>query len=1153
MTTAILISLSSAAMADPDLSEYEIAFSDEFSGAELDPSKWSTAPLWGPYLQTNMEEQFYVDTLGINEGHEFNPFTFTGSTLKISSEPVGIAGAIPAQPAESDPVWSGYPEYNYATSFEPDNFNYLSGLISSVNSYNFTHGYIETRAKVPSGRGLWPAFWLLTSKYVEDVPEIDVMEYIGQFPNEVNHTLHYFDVENNWSLISSPTFKTTGPDYSEDFHTYGLMWTPTEIIWYVDGVETKRITDEEFLIAKQSMYIISNLAVGGSWPGSPDSTTPFPAEYEIDYIRAYKKIPPEVVTPETLSTDYQLMFSDEFEGNTLDANKWLTHYLWGPYYQINNEEQIYIDSLDRHADFSVDPFLVSDGTLKITAEEILASDLPVQPEPGHLDWLLHPEQQYNAGYGIDWVPGYSSGVLTSYDNFKFVNGYVEVRAKLPEGDGLWPAFWLLNGYYVGNIPEIDIMEMQGEASHSIHQTYHYFDANGNLISSPEVIRKTEGDYSDGEFHTFGVQWQPGSIQWYIDGELTRTLVSDAVSTQLMYIIVNLAVGGNFVGAVDTVFPKTVEIDYIRAYQLNPFSTDTLPMSKMLGETNLGVPVLDTATGVGYIMHSDNILSDRFSDQPPLSLSASNLIAVQYQQGKWYYNNNWSWIQFDVDSKDVLLAEVDFDAHTITSLEGQDYKVGGMEAGYIQGDLEFFADQLGGVANFGEYDITGTNFIAHAGSNSTEADTGEYEFIGDINMGLAVLDSASGIGYVLHSQTAVSDRFSLKPPLAGTASNLVAVQFMQGRWYYNNNWAWYPYTVESTDRLLAEINFDSNTITSLSGQNTNINGLEAGFLEGDLEFIANQLAGQPNQGEYDLTGSGYVANPDGSGSTGGISGQESIGDINAGLAVLDTAQGIGYVMHSTMVLSERFSAHPPLGSAASNLIAVRYQQGQWFYNNNWSWYAFDVEPSDLLLAKIDFDAHTIENLVEQEFKVAGMEAGYLNGNLQFFPDQLNGLSNTGEYDLTGSWIVRREGGNSENEEAGSFQSVGDLKAGIPVQDDAVGVGYVMHSMTAFNDRFSDRPPLAGSATNLVAVQYLNNQWYYNNNWNWYPFTAEPTDELLAIINFDQSTINSLVGLDYVVEGISAGYAEGDLTFYADQLGGRFNADEYDVSGTRFQRN
>lgn len=543
-----------------------MVFVDEFDSGTLDPSLWSTSPLWGPFLRVNQEEQYYLDINGIDSDSSISPFSFTSDTLIISATEVQPATPVPMQPAADDDVWKDYPEYVYNEDFDPSSREYFSGLISTVNSFNSTHGYFEIKAKVSDGQGLWPAFWLLTTKYVEDVPEIDIMEYIGQFPDEVNHTYHYFIPEENWHLVSTPTFKTTADDFSDNFHTYGVLWEPDAITWYVDGEAVKKIDSDEYLISGQSMYVIANLAVGGSWPGSPDDTTEFPSTFEIDYIKAYSQRPPETITDEALQTDYQLMFADEFTGDSLDAEKWNTSHLWGPYLRINQEEQIYIDQLGIHQNRVEKPLIVSDGTLKITADTIEAADLPSQPDQGAPIDAQFPTYRFNPDYGTTWIPNYSSGIITTYDSFKFVNGYVEMKARVPSGGGLWPAFWLLNGYYVGAQPEIDIIEVNGDHPNVLHHSYHFSNSVGAVESTTTTYDAAGIDYSEG-FHRFGVQWHPGEINWYVDGVKTHTLTTPDVSTQLMYIIANLAVGGSFVGPVAASFPAQLEIDYIRAYQL----------------------------------------------------------------------------------------------------------------------------------------------------------------------------------------------------------------------------------------------------------------------------------------------------------------------------------------------------------------------------------------------------------------------------------------------------------------------------------------------------------------------------------------------------------------------------------------------------------
>ena len=559
-----------------DLAEYNLIFNDEFNGNTLLASKWDTALLWGPYFPINNEEQLYVDTLGMHSDFNHSPFEFTGSTLKITATPTDSNLQPPPRPPEGSSVWQprSYSEYRYngptesGPGYQPSDVNYLSGIITTYDSLKMTHGYVEMRAKLPAGRGLWPAFWMLNTHYVEDVPEIDVMEFLGQDVDKLYHTYHYFDIEDDWRRISTPSYVTYASDWTQDFHTFGMVWSPREIIYYVDGIETRRITDQEYFITGQAMYIIANLAVGGNWPGSPDESTTFPATFEIDYIRAYeRKLDPQL----NLTADYQLMFEDEFNGSTLDASKWNTSFLWGPYLDINNEEQYYVDSLGSDSTTSSNtPFQLSNGVLSITARE--SSDpnsfnIPAElPNPNAPIWTEHPTYQQNTNYS----PGnYTSGIITSYDSFKFVNGYAEMRAKIPLGQGLWPAFWLLNGYYVGQQPEIDVLEVLGHNPHQAFHTFHRLGEFGIQESDQGVTDNgnPEIGYADG-FHTYGVRWQRGRIDWYIDGNLVHTYQGADVPYQLMYVIANLAVGGDWPGSPDstTEFPVSLDIDYIRVYQ-----------------------------------------------------------------------------------------------------------------------------------------------------------------------------------------------------------------------------------------------------------------------------------------------------------------------------------------------------------------------------------------------------------------------------------------------------------------------------------------------------------------------------------------------------------------------------------------------------------
>jgi beta-glucanase (GH16 family) len=209
-------------------------------------------------LPPNKELQLYVDEdfpgIGPHWG-TLNPFSTQNGVLTITARPA---------PGGTEKMLGGY--------------RYASGLITTQPSFAQAYGYFEMRAKLPMGKGLWPAFWLLPAD-LSWPPELDVMESIGD-ASEVYFTAHS-------KLGSPPALKVAlDPDV---FHVYGVAWDPKQIVWYVDGREVKRQATPADM--SKPMYMLANLAVGGGWPGNPDDTTDWPARYSIDYIRAYRFVP----------------------------------------------------------------------------------------------------------------------------------------------------------------------------------------------------------------------------------------------------------------------------------------------------------------------------------------------------------------------------------------------------------------------------------------------------------------------------------------------------------------------------------------------------------------------------------------------------------------------------------------------------------------------------------------------------------------------------------------------------------------------------------------------------------------------------------------------------------------------------------------------
>jgi len=171
-----------------------------------------------------------------------------------------------------------------------DSSNYTSGKITTKGIAGWTYGRFEARMKLPKGKGMWPAFWMLSTnnKYGAwpNSGELDIMELLGNVPNKIYGSVHFGPPTGS---ISVP-YTLVSSDFSSDFHVFALEWNTDTLKWLVDNIvySTQLKTkikpwnpfDEEF-------YIMFNIAVGGTWPGSPDGTTVFPQTMEVDYVRVY--------------------------------------------------------------------------------------------------------------------------------------------------------------------------------------------------------------------------------------------------------------------------------------------------------------------------------------------------------------------------------------------------------------------------------------------------------------------------------------------------------------------------------------------------------------------------------------------------------------------------------------------------------------------------------------------------------------------------------------------------------------------------------------------------------------------------------------------------------------------------------------------------
>lgn len=178
---------------------------------------------------------------------------------------------------------------NLVITATKDSLSYTSGRITTKDKFEFQHGIIEARMKLPEGQGLWPAFWMLGSNIDEvgwpKCGEIDIMEYVGKNPHEIHTTLHTADSYGN----SKNTKITTVDSIEQGFHTYKAKWTEDIITFYIDGKEVYVFSpnpkDENIWPFDQSFYVILNLAIGGNFGGPEVDDSIFPREFIIDYIK----------------------------------------------------------------------------------------------------------------------------------------------------------------------------------------------------------------------------------------------------------------------------------------------------------------------------------------------------------------------------------------------------------------------------------------------------------------------------------------------------------------------------------------------------------------------------------------------------------------------------------------------------------------------------------------------------------------------------------------------------------------------------------------------------------------------------------------------------------------------------------------------------
>jgi beta-glucanase (GH16 family) len=236
----------------------ELVWSDEFNGSSLDQNNWVY----------EVKDVWFNNELQATTNRRDN-VTVTGGNLNIIAKPESYNGR-----------------------------SYTSGRIITKGKKDFVFGRLDVRAKLPKGKGIWPAIWMLGSNDSQvswpACGEIDIMELRGSTPRVNNSTMHY------GSSVATHQYKgtqytlptSTSGDFSTDFHTFSCVRGQDKLEFFVDGVSyytfTPSLVTPYAYPFNNPFYVILNVAVGGDFDGNPDATTVFPQTMQVDYVRFYQ-------------------------------------------------------------------------------------------------------------------------------------------------------------------------------------------------------------------------------------------------------------------------------------------------------------------------------------------------------------------------------------------------------------------------------------------------------------------------------------------------------------------------------------------------------------------------------------------------------------------------------------------------------------------------------------------------------------------------------------------------------------------------------------------------------------------------------------------------------------------------------------------------
>ena len=556
--------------------------------------------------------------------------------------------------------------------------SYTSARLKTQGKQNFQYGRIDIRARMPEGQGIWPALWML-GKNINEVSwpycgEVDIMEMVGGGSgkdNRVVGTAHWNvgGLNTSYSPASFGSPKLMPENLSNNFHVYSIVWDSNKIKWYIDDVQyhIMSIDNSASLEAFQKeFFLIFNLAVGGKWPGNPNTSTVFPQRLLVDYVRVFQdensntggQSGPTHPVPGLLEAeDYTDMSGIQIETTTdtgggsnvgyVDTGDWLEFSLdvadEGSYlieYRVaskvgSNGFQTLIDGtpIDTQAventggwqSWTTNSAIVNlnagEQTLRLNAignewnlnwinftvhQESVSK--PVNSSkwfhqtqlPNGNSWYNGEQQHYtdrlenaSVANGILSITAKKEsfedqGVTKQYTSarlnskFAFTYGRVEVKAKIPKGQGTWPAIWMLSkdinepgAYFAEDFGttswpdggEIDILEHWGGNPNYAQSAIHTRSSFGGTINHGGQSIPT----MTSDFHVYSLDWSADKMVFKVDGLEHYTYKPETKNNDTwpfdrdQYLLLNFAIEGSIYQGFEE---DNLNVDFVRIYDEN---------------------------------------------------------------------------------------------------------------------------------------------------------------------------------------------------------------------------------------------------------------------------------------------------------------------------------------------------------------------------------------------------------------------------------------------------------------------------------------------------------------------------------------------------------------------------------------------------------